>query len=159
MGITTVVSAAYDTSGNGGRRLVRLSNGWLVSTAYNSAGGIHYFYKSTDNGQTWSQLCYLEETSLTADFVSQIAICSYGTTVYLIATMDSNGAKIYFQKFDAATQINTNISTGKITIDSQHNTLYGLSLAVSSDGSTLWGAWSSNNSRYSLSKNGLTPQN
>lgn len=51
---TQVVNAAHATTGNGGRKIVRLDNGWLI-TAVRATSNTQVF-KSEDNGLTWSLL-------------------------------------------------------------------------------------------------------
>jgi len=47
-----VINQPYSIVGNGGRKLVRLSNGWLVSAARKTDGTLHMF-KSLDDGKSW----------------------------------------------------------------------------------------------------------
>jgi hypothetical protein len=142
----TVVAQPYDTSGNGGRKLVRLSNGWLVAAAYDSANLQTKFYKSSDNGQTWNQL-----TFITLNASAGFAIASKDTTVYFICAATASTTNS-FVKFDATTVTNTDQASTKISIDAGQNTFGAQSLAIAPDG-TLHAAWASKNSTYPNSFN------
>jgi hypothetical protein len=142
----TVVASAYDTSGNGGRKLVRLSNGWLVAAVFDSATPRLNFYKSIDNGASWSRLCYANYT-MTQGF----AIASYGTNVYCIWVQSSNPS-IYGVKFDA-TAVADSAQAYNITIDSSQTSLgTGCSITCDSSGN-LYAAWCSKNATYPNSFN------
>ena len=134
---TTVISSSYDTGGNIGRKLVRLSNGWLVAVAIRSGYG-PYFYKSLDNGSTWSELCY----STALDATKTGGICSYGTNVYWIGLLN-NGARLI--KFNAPTVTDTDQSA--ITINSTETSTNSASIAVDSNG-YLHAVWCSKNATY-----------
>ncbi|QUH21066.1 hypothetical protein [Alkaliphilus sp. B6464] len=76
----TVVNQPYSTGGNGGRKLVRLSNGWLVACMFNSTDTSIYLYVSKDSGATWSLL-----TSRSVGTSGKAySMVSAGTTVYVI---------------------------------------------------------------------------
>lgn len=140
----TVVNQPYDTSGNGGRKLARLSNGWLVAGVKNGAINV-IFYKSADNGQTWTQLCYAS-----ANWSGGFAMASNGTIVYVLGAY-SSGAYCDFIKFDATTVTNT-AQTGT-SVDSGQTALGAVSLAINSAGTELHAAWASKNSTYPNSFN------
>lgn len=152
---TVVVASAYDISGPGGRKIVRLSNGWIVVAAYRSNNGI-YYYVSKDNGQTWAQLCYATDGGS-----GGFAIASSGTVVYTIS-INPGTATNFFIKFDAATV--TNSRQNSTNIDTQQSA-YGPGCSLAIDGTgTLHAAWCSKNStypnsfniRYSKSTDGVT---
>lgn len=140
----TVVGSAYDTSGNGGRKLVKLSNGWLVCAAYVSQNV--YLYKSSDNGTTWAQLCYINHSSIN----SSVSIVSNGTKVYVISTLGT--ANVYCWKFDATNVLNINLMGTEVAIDSGQSAVGLTSLAIDSSGS-LHAVWSSKNGSYPNSFN------
>ncbi|MGO4118990.1 hypothetical protein ACEQ6C_37990, partial [Rhizobium ruizarguesonis] len=87
-----------------------------------------------------------------ADYEKWISISARGTRVYVLYTLNSNGAKVRVNFFDAA-QTNTNISSGYKTVDSQYNTIAGLDCCVTPDGTKLWWAASTKNSTYPNSFN------
>jgi len=146
---TVVVASAYDTSGNGGRKMVRLSNGWIVTSAFNSSNSTIYFYKSTDNGQTWTQLCF--QLLTTGQSSMSFAIASTGTTVYVLSA--SGNTAMGYQKFDATTVTNNDIGHNGVNVDTSQSSFgSGDSLAIDGNGK-LWATWCSKNSTYPNSFN------
>jgi hypothetical protein len=145
----TVVDQAYDTSGNGGRKLVRLSNGWKVAVVKTT--DYFYFYK-TEKGD-WSdktQLCFIYNTSINAN---DISIMSKGTFVYVVFgyyTTDVSGLV-----FNATTVTNVNQwgVNSHVMIDSSQSALGNVSLAINEEGTELHATWSSKNSSYPYSFN------
>jgi len=146
----TVVNQAYDTSGNGGRKLVRLSNGWLVAvvnqvTTGGTAGKLAW-YKSTDNGQTWSLL-----TQSVTTWNCSPAMTCVGTRIYTIIA-GTSGTIVALYNFDATTVGSTLDSY--TNIDSGQNGFgIGLTLIVNEAGTELHAAWASKNSTYPYSFN------
>jgi hypothetical protein len=138
----TIVAQPYDTSGNGGRKLVRLSNGWLIAAVYGNNNV--YFYKSGDNGSSWQQLGYVIWGATTPS----IAIASSGTLVHAIMT-GSGSNSVGYVRFDATTAGGNIPYTG--SLDSQ-TTIGACSLAIAPDG-TLHAAWTSKNPTYPNSFN------
>lgn len=139
-----VVNAAYDTSGNGGRKLVRLDNGWLVSGALN--GTTVQFYVSKDKGGTFIPLCNIAGWNTT-----NFAITSSGNFIYVLI----NNASVFAVasiKFDATTVTNTNILSTAVTVDNAQTAIGFVSLAIDSNGH-LHAAWSSKNATYPNSFN------
>jgi hypothetical protein len=141
----TVVDQPYNTSGNGGRKLVRLSNGWLVAAAKTTDGTRVYLYKSVDNGNTWSQLCFANGS------FDNFALASKDTTVYLIGTR-ADASAVQFREFDATTVANTDVPLTSYVDTGQSSFGPGASLAIAPDG-TLHAAWASKNSTYPNSFN------
>lgn len=141
-----VVAAAYDTSGNGGRKIVYLSNGWLVSVVVNASAA--YFYKSTDNGVTWTQLCFTTGITVSAGY---LAIASSGTLVYSIyASAAASGPSCL--KFDATTVSNVGLSATSQVTNAESSLGSGLSLAVAPNGA-ITATWCSKNATYPNSNN------
>lgn len=133
---TILSNNGYNTSGNGGRKIVELSNGWLISVASSSSND--YFYKSTDKGTTWTQLCYTTHSQA----VNSISLVSKGNVVYFVRGI--NASTIGFGKFDATTVANanqpfTNIDTGQTA--TEH-----CSMIINSSGTELHVAWASKTS-------------
>ena len=144
---STVVSQAYDISGNGGRKLVRLSNGWLVCVVLNNTTFIHLVSK--DNGLNWSQLCY---HSTAYSGVKYWAVASYHTNVYIIYNSD-NASNLGILKYNATEVTNTDISSSVGTFESGQISMGpGCSLAIDNIG-TLYAAWCSKNNSYPNSYN------
>jgi hypothetical protein len=148
---TTVVAAAYDTSGNGGRKSVRLSNGWLVYLLFDSTYG-YRVYKSEDNGVTGSQLTGIKHTSLLAG----ASIVSDGTKIRILSLYNfSSFFYVFAFRFDA-TSAPLEIDVASDTtytkqVDSQSG-FSGCSLSIDSNG-YLHAAWASKNGTYPNSFN------
>ncbi|MCX8132153.1 MAG: fibronectin type III domain-containing protein, partial [Clostridia bacterium] len=140
---TTVAGSAYDLSGNGGRKITRLSNGWFVTGVYDSINQHIKFFVSKDSGSTWSQLCY-SGNGWTSGV--SFALTSYGTNIYCIVTQSSStDTNLYM--FDTLTQTNTLVTTSTLVDRGQTSIGSGISIAVDSNGK-LWAAWSSKNASY-----------
>lgn len=141
-------SSAYDTSGNGGRKLVLLSNGWIVAAAQNDSTKYVYWYVSKDNGQTWAQLCYFNMGGGSNSF----ALASNGTVVYMLFCAP-NGTWNYAYALDATTVPNTDQSGSYHSPDTGQSSFgNGCSIAVDGNG-TLHAVWCSKNTTYSYSFN------
>lgn len=141
--VSVVASSTGDTSGNGGQRIVYLSNGWWVSAVLSAAVGSQLnFYKSTNNGNTWSAMGWASASAVAGGF----SIASVGTIVYIILC-NTGGSQVIFGKFDATTQTNVAITTS-VNIDSSQSSLGACSLSVDSLG-TIHATWCSKNATYS----------
>lgn len=127
----TVVAGAYDTSGNGGRKLVRLANGsFVVATKTTTA---YYLYKSIDNGLNWTLL--YSNTGLTS--FQDVAIASKDIYVYVIYGANNNAVNYHV--------INSLDGTRPFVggVDSSQTALGNVSLAINSEGTELHAAWRS----------------
>lgn len=139
----TVVGSAYDTSGNGGRKVVRLSNGWIVAAVL--SGEYVKLYHSKDNGTTWTLVAN------TAVWGSNgFAIASLGTKVYVLGT--TTQVTNVSPKFELYDITNAQAAT-TISIDPGQNSLDKCSLAINSTGTELHAAWASKNATYPNSFN------
>jgi hypothetical protein len=137
-----VVNAAYDTSGNGGRKLVRLSNGWLIAAAYDNSSNYIHYYKSINNGQSFTELGY---NVLGANIIG-LALTSIGTSVYAFFTI---GGSSYSLTFNATTASgNLNSSLVNILTENACGTC-----SITTDGTNLYATWSSKNATYPNSFN------
>ena len=136
---STVVSAAYDCSGAGGRKLVRLDNGWLCCAVIN--GTIDWrVYVSKNDGKSWSHAV----TWLTAITIN-IALASYKNTLYLFCTGSANA---YFCKVDLRTVSWPWSVTGVVNPDIGQ-TAIGIGCSITADkNGVLHAAWCSKNSTY-----------
>ncbi|EPD52745.1 hypothetical protein HMPREF1210_01125 [Paenisporosarcina sp. HGH0030] len=143
----TVVARADDTSENGGRKLVRLSNGWLINAVWQSGTGIH-FYKSQNNGSTWSRLCYISLSQANA----QWSLTSVGTKIHVIFTFAAATA-VYTKTIEATTQTDVDISSPNITIDIAQTAFSGISIEKNEAGTELHATWASKNATYANSFN------
>jgi hypothetical protein len=148
---TTVVASAYDTSGNGGRKLVRLSNGWLVNMVYapTDANYGYRLYVSKDNGATWSQLCFINNI-LTTTTPNGGALVRKGNLVY---AQFNTGSTSRVVKIDVETQTNVDVLASSIIIDSSQDAMGNCSLEINETGTELHASWASKNGTYPNSFN------
>lgn len=150
----TVVNQAYDTSGNGGRKLVRLSNGWLVALTFKADSGYtygqHFLYVSKDNGVTWEQLCWIANNNHRQG--SGGAIVARGTDVYVLVRIITTPKAVAWVRIDCLTQTNTQVDHFTQWIE-QQNDVQEVSLAINEAGTELHAAWASKNSTYPNSFN------
>lgn len=138
----TVVASAYDTSGNGGRKLVRLSNGWLVAGVWDSANSLSKFYK-TEKGD-WTDetlLCSIGATKL-------LSLDSVGNMIYGVGNEGDTTVRYFY--FDATTQNGGTVT--RYTLETQ-TAVGGISLAINEAGTELHAAWASKNATYPNSFN------
>lgn len=135
---TVVVAAAYNTEMNGGRHIVKLANGNIIAIAW-AATSTTYFYKSTDNGGTFAQMCYI------TDCMPYAAITSLGNVVYLLFT-DAAQLNVYSLTIDTTTVANADQNASKVTVDTQAALVS--SMSISNDGTDLHAAWISKNVTY-----------
>ncbi|QPA33374.1 sialidase/neuraminidase family protein [Thermaerobacillus caldiproteolyticus] len=150
----TVVNQAYDTSGNGGRKFVRLSNGWLVELLYDTTNSRYIFQVTKNNATSHEQLCYVQAN--TGDsFLSGGSIINKGNKIYAILPF-KNSVNNYFiivYVIDAETQTNVNIYNGNAVLDTVQTALGTTSIAINEAGTELHAAWASKNSTYPNSFN------
>jgi hypothetical protein len=139
----TVVNQAYDTSGNGGRKITRLSNGWIVTATKDTTNKAVYLHVSEDGGASFRQLWSVTGLSGIVD----ISIVSKGTIVYLLM---NQGTTPQFVVIDALTGNNL---SGYINVDTGQINIGNVSLAINDAGTELHAAWASKNSTYPSSFN------
>lgn len=150
----TITTSAITYENTGGRKVTRLSNGWLVMVAANKSISTVYWYVSKDGGTTWSLLCY-NNGGWTAHF----AIASYGTNVY--TAVATSGGMTGVVKFDAATVQNavqpvinltpsgqTGVNSVSIATDPLNGAIHLLWVAKTTTYPNSW------NLRYTKSTNG-----
>lgn len=150
----TITTSAITYENTGGRKVTRLSNGWLVMVAANKSLSTVYWYVSKDGGTTWSQLCY-NNGGWTAHF----AIASHGTNVY--TAVATSGGMTGVVKFDAATVQNavqpvinltpsgqTGVNSVSIATDPLNGAIHLLWVAKTTTYPNSW------NLRYTKSTNG-----
>lgn len=148
---TVATGTGLSTAGNGGRKLVRLSNGWLVAAF--KTGADCRLMKSLDNGVTWSNVSFVGNSSA-ASF--SFALASRENRVFLITTQGKDVVEFYsidvisISNIDMGTS--TQINFTRTLIESQ-NSINAVSLAINDAGTELHAAWSSKNSTYSSSFN------
>lgn len=139
---TQVVNQAYSTSGNGGRKLVRLDNGWLVALALDSS--TLRIYVSKDSGVTFNPLSTIVGTVVAGNY-SIVPVS--GSIVCIVRTL--NTTDVRYHRID----VDLDLSLGTFVVDSGQSSFgSGLSLAIDSNGH-LHAAWASKNSTYPSSFN------
>lgn len=143
----TVVAQAYDTSGNGGRKLDLLDNGWVVSVVKTT--NYFYFYVDKQDGQGFKQLCYINSSTITT--ANDISICSKGNYIYVIHSDSNNVITSHVINVEATT--NVNLYPTRTPIDTGQTTLGNVSLAINEAKTELHATWASKNSTYSSSFN------
>lgn len=137
----TVVAQAYDTSGNGGRKLVRLSNGTQVLVVKNGTTDAR-IYKSTDNWTTPGQLIHTISLN-----TMDISLSTDGKLIFILltnATANQVGTRVIDEN-------GTVISSP--TIDTSLTAVGNCSLIINEAGTELHAAWASKNSTYPNSFN------
>jgi hypothetical protein len=137
-----VINSAFDTSGNGGRKLVRLSNGTLVATVKTPASTV-ILYKSTDGGGTWSALVNpVSPTSL-----QDVSITTNGTYIYVLVNF--NSASVWYGVYNTS-----GVQVSGAYLDNNTQTAMGnCSITYSQSDNTLHAAWASKNATYPNSFN------
>lgn len=131
---STVVSSAYDTSGNGGRKLVRLNDGTLISAVKVNTTAVNV-YKSTNNGTTWTQI-YTQSIS-----INDVSIATNGTYIYLFYSYSSAGTWYYCINSSGTSLFNA-------AVDQTQTAMGNGSLAYNASDNTLHAAWASKNGTY-----------
>lgn len=144
-----VINAAYETATSSGRKLVMLSNGWLISALTDNTGSALKFYKSTDNGTTWTFLTSWTQVTYGS---ARCSICSYNNIVHAVANT-SSASQVIYVNFDATTvgstvTTSTNVDTGQSAIAPTSSP----SIAVGSTG-VLHVTYSTRNATYSAADN------
>lgn len=138
-----VVSSAYDTSGNGGRKIVRLSNGYLISATKEDADTVK-IYRSTDNGATWSTFFTYDNSGVT---VTGFTLASYENTVhFFIAYTYSGAGYVYGYTYNGVT--GSSVYSGHVELTSPYQTTVGTVSAITDSSGNVHVAWASKNSTY-----------
>jgi hypothetical protein len=98
----------------GGRKITKLSNGWLITIVHTYNSGTLVFgnrvLKSTDNGVTWTFLTTLLTEGSAPMASNKVAFASRGTKVYYMGGSASVTGSVYRGSFDATT-VGTTISS------------------------------------------------
>lgn len=142
--MSAVVNQPYSTSGNGGRKLVRLSNGWEVAVTKRT--GRFDFFVNKQDGNGWKELAFYSN-----DFIenNDIAIVANGTKIYGVFGFRS--ASVYDLTFDATTVSGDLVNRSQF--ESGQTALGNVTLAINPQGTELHAAWSSKNTTYPNSFN------
>lgn len=149
---TVASGTGLSTAGNGGRKLVRLSNGWLVS-AYKNPSGDCRLMKSLDNGVTWSDVSRVGNGAA-GSFA--FALTNKENSVYLLTTQGKNVIEFYTVDVTSVSNVDmdsaSQVGFTKTSIETQSG-MSGVSLAINEAGTELHAAWSSKNATYPNSFN------
>lgn len=144
--MSTVVAQPYSTAGNGGRKLVRLSNGTLIAILKEPTNYNMRIYKSTDEGANWSPFGKGAWSTLNGN--GDYALVATGNTFVVISTYATS--MIRFEKFDGITEKELFVPG---TIDSNQSAVGNVSLAIDPTNGHLHAAWASKNATYPNSFN------
>lgn len=137
--MSTVVAQQHDISGNGGRKWVRLDNGWLVAIA-RTADLYVRVYVSKNDGLSWE-----ENTAATQNVgvaINSIALASKGNIIYLV--IGFSGSKLHLKVFDMV----GNRSISNSTISDDNFSLNNCSIAIDPLGASIHFAWNARTSGY-----------
>ncbi|GAB6107825.1 hypothetical protein JCM19376_17810 [Fusibacter bizertensis] len=158
-GVYQFVNAAYETVGNGGRKLLKLDNGWLVGAVMddtNSKGSFVCLYLSKDNGATSVLETKNGGYALSGQYPMDVAIASKGKTVYGIITnqFNSNDGYVFTfrRNFDNPLNNEMNISIMPRVDGADLRAIGNCSLAINSNGH-LFTSYSSKSATYPNSFN------
>lgn len=141
---TLVVNKDYSTSGNGGRKLVRLKNGWLVAGAVE--GNTIKLFRSKDNGETWS---LIGNVSSTKD--PSFSLVSYNNTIYVLSKRYNGNFFVAIASVDVTTLSDNNstfLPLLEIEYKQKDKDIDTCSLSINSQGTELHACWSSKNETY-----------
>lgn len=138
----TVVASAYDTSGNGGRKLVRLDNGTLASVLKNGTADFRV-YKSVDNGITWTLI-----KTVTAPTIQDVSLVTNGIYIYALYAQSNAIVTLRMLREDG-----TEIGLGYVHVEPSQTTLGSVSVAINEAKTELHATWSSKNATYPNSFN------
>lgn len=136
----TVVNQAYDTSGNGGRKLIHLSDGSKV--AVYKVPSSRFEIKYTNDGTNWTLVKSITGISNLVD----VCLVPIGND---IGVLYSFGSQVSFARYR---KDGTLVGTG-YNIDTFQNAVGNVSLAINSAGTELHAAWASKNSTFPNSFN------
>lgn len=137
---TVATGTGLSTAGNGGRKLVRLLNGALVSAVRTSTTSWQ-LHKSLDGGTTWAQLVSVTETA------NDVTLATKGNDIHVTVSFSTSGVKHYRYNDSGVLQGTAqNVDTGQTAMGA-------VSTAINDAGTELHAVWSSKNSTYSNSFN------
>lgn len=143
----TVVASAYDTSGNGGRKLVRLKSGRLVAVVRKPTSMYQLLLEYTDNN--WATKTEVTVLS-TSNTLVDACLETDGVNVFVLLNQKWSGAgSTTFRSYNGSTMTLIGSAT---TLDSAGVTDVG-NCSMILNGSNLESTWSNKNSTYSSSFN------
>jgi hypothetical protein len=133
-------------SGNGGRKLVSLENGWLIAANRNGSTGMIYISK--DNGGSFTLLC----STSTGFCDSSISVATNKNQVYLTGCQNATSTKVAFYSLSPISMTMGSTLGTPVTLEAQ-TTLGGISSIVNPLGTEIHVTWSSKNTSYAGSFN------
>lgn len=141
----TVVNKSYGTFSSARPQI--LSNGWIVTTVFDSTNKIIYVQVDKLDGKGFVPLCNISNASYIMPYFS---LCSTGTYIYI--ALASNNLEIQCYGFDATIITDVNLYANRTnvklsSVSSDNTALAGVSLVIDETGD-LRVAWSSKNSSY-----------
>ncbi|MDT0160256.1 hypothetical protein [Bacillus sp. AG4(2022)] len=136
-----VTNQAFDTEGNGSRKSVRLSNGWIIAGA-KSTNGLTLFI-SKDNGINFTTFY-----NYTSAAVTDFSLATNGTYVYLVFNTATNISFTVLNNAGTLIQGLTNLET----LNSQ-TSISNESITINETGTEIHASWMSKNSAYPNSFN------
>ncbi len=137
---TVATGTGLSTAGNGGRKLVRLLNGALISAVRTSTTSWQ-LHKSLNGGSTWSQLVTVTES------VNDLTLATKGNDIHVTVSFSTSGVKHYRYNDSGVLQGTAqNVDTGQTAMGA-------VSTTINDAGTELHAAWSSKNSTYPNSFN------
>lgn len=139
--MSTVVAQPYSTTGNGGRKLVRLNDGTLIGAVIETTVPQQIrVYRSEDRGTAWTL-----GLSYTINAVTDLAMVNLGSRYGMIW---KTGNSVMF-----ATANKDNGEQNSAIIDSGQSAVGAVSLAIDPTNGHLHAAWASKNATYTSSFN------
>lgn len=140
---TIVTNHTYDLSYNSARKIVKLSNGWLICMAYDGNSRSYYVYKSTDKGNTWTYLSYIQFGTSPLGAINGGSMVANGNTVtFIIPYVGSSASSVFSTTIDITT-INavTNLtSINFVRVVDVANGIFATSCAIDKNG-VIYASW------------------
>jgi hypothetical protein len=137
--ITVVSGAGYDTSGNGGRKLVILDSGTQYAAVKNGTTNFQ-IYASADNWGVSDLFATINavpgDITLSTDGKSIFVVYANGITAVAFLTIDENG-----------------LVSNSVNIDTLQSNIGNVSVHVNEAKTEVHAAWASENSTYNMSFN------
>ncbi|MGD6876757.1 hypothetical protein [Bacillus infantis] len=145
----TVVNQAYDTSGNGGRKLVRLDDGRIVTVVKDSANKKVRTYVSND-GTSFTEV----GTGILFNFnLTDVAIVAIDNNKIGLTVTHSLQSTSNYTMFYTGINVDTGELISNNSVDTGQTAVGNVSLAINEAGTELHAAWASKNATYPNSFN------
>lgn len=132
-----VSGSGYTTIGNGGRKLIMLNNGKMVSVVIDKTNSYFRTYISDSMVSSWNPL--LSEYQMN---ISDCALATDGVNIFSLYS-GNNDENIYFKSISE-----NGVSKQSFIIDTSQTSLGNVSLAINEAKTELHAAWVSKNSTY-----------